>query len=1088
MSYKLTDLLNDSRLERLFSSDNKSCALQLWVLQLQYEDNVENRLIYGRLVPYSFSNNSWSFSDNDNSQSFASFKASVTQLNLYVDSSLCHDLLNMLCDGQSIANISTNLKLKISTRLSERFGNTTFMGENASFRPVAYLFNRNAYIRNSLASPHADAGALSASIGQSDKQALFFHEENYDTDLAAMVVNHLNADTGMDFSKIDNVRLGDIELLVFPTLDDNERGLLKIERIKDKGLSVQFISAQLSTFNGFQFHLTIENDNQVIFSRIAVAKAFNEGVFKYTFKLDHQLMEIADSIIVNIFAFKSSDDEESFLCCSWKNHYIREAGIQISVDSNESKPVKFDWLEKTTNNKMNNRLSQALSFSARNYTTKSRVGGRTIDTWVPENQALRLLFKKLYPTKSEGGFFLRWGQSKGEGRLQFVEWFKELIENNSHQHIAIFDPYFEDVGSSLLTLYASPNSEYTIFRTMPKARDEDTNNGMDNLIANCEHNKKRLQRSKVKIYGLKEGRLHDRYILVIGQHGLPIKGFHLSNSFQKVAENYPLLITPIPIDILYKTNQYTFDLIQEANNYSSEEANTSSISLIFDSTSSFEKMKQYEPLNILKNELAGSILSVWLKQPLLNGLYGDELKSKIVGLGFLQDGSLHSLPKDGLLNYIDEMEGELPDLIAAWEVLGDILANTIDDNSYFNKLQSKTKFLSFLAEFLSCSFQRESNCDEEEISVIDPSYFKKPLKEFIHDSIQMRQFISRSKHCNLSWSEYYAIKFLWRYSPESLFILIEREVNLLGEEYQPIDSIRLSLLGQATNEISSSLEFHAISDRQQKQLIESKISMMNWFGWNTLEQHLQSSNNFALSFSNLSAFTHGNQIKFIGWTLSRNAKNPNHRMFHENLILELYKLLPEQLPHCDLKILIDSARGNMCQLGWTEPWLFSHIIEPLLKANRISYDYVCEIWLQDLIDLLTEKKDYSLLSFSPEREGQTTNVCAYLWANSSPAYKDKCIKKINGILGKQKRIIQQPLASASNWSRWDNALKVSLWILVFTKWCKYYLDDLDILYHDQLYILLDGATNLAMIRPSDEWLPHSALFLYLEKVEKLLFE
>jgi len=263
---------------------------------------------------------------------------------------------------------------------------------------------------------------------------------------------------------------------------------------------------------------------------------------------------------------------------------------------------------------------------------------------------------------------------------------------------------------------------------------------------------------------------------------------------------------------------------------------------------------------------------------------------------------------------------------------------------------------------------------------------------------------------------------------------------------------------------------------------------MNWFGWNTLEQHLQSSTDFELSFSELSDFTYEKQIQFIGWTLNRNAENPNHRKFCEKLILKLYNLLPEQIPHCDLKLFIDSARGHMYQLGWAEPWLFNDIVEPLLKDSRISYDYVCEIWLQDLIDLLTHKNAHGSLSFSPEREGQTTNVCAYLWANSSPTYKNKCIKKISEILGKQKRIILQPLASTSNWSRWDEALRVSLWILVFTKWCKYYLDSLDVSHHDQLYVLLDNATSLAMIRPSNEWLPDSALFLCLEKVEELLFE
>jgi hypothetical protein len=35
-------------------------------------------------------------------------------------------------------------------------------------------------------------------------------------------------------------------------------------------------------------------------------------------------------------------------------------------------------------------------------------------------------------------------------------------------------------------------------------------------MASCEHNRHLLKRIKLRIYGLKEGRLHDRYIMIIG--------------------------------------------------------------------------------------------------------------------------------------------------------------------------------------------------------------------------------------------------------------------------------------------------------------------------------------------------------------------------------------------------------------------------------------------------------------------------------------------------------------------------------------------------------------------------------------------
>ena len=266
----------------------------------------------------------------------------------------------------------------------------------------------------------------------------------------------------------------------------------------------------------------------------------------------------------------------------------------MSMISNSSNTVEFDWLEKTTSPRMEHRVSQALTFSAKRNTSQNKIFGREVDQWVPENQELRSLFAKLYPLKSKGGFFPRVSHSNGEGRLQFVEWFQSLIKRNKSQHIAIFDPYFEDVGLSLLTLYARPSSEYTIFRSKQKPNQEDTSQqmgtGVHNLIANCEQHRRLLERNKLKIYGLKDGRLHDRYILVIGENGLPVEGFHLSNSFQKAAESYPLLITPIPMDVLYKTKQYLFDLLQMANMASNGVLDENIITLLFDSKETSDNM------------------------------------------------------------------------------------------------------------------------------------------------------------------------------------------------------------------------------------------------------------------------------------------------------------------------------------------------------------------------------------------------------------------------------------------------------------------------------------------------------------------
>ena len=67
----------------------------------------------------------------------------------------------------------------------------------------------------------------------------------------------------MDFGGSDTVRFGDLELLVFPALDDQEERLLSVGWANDPGaLIARFNPQQMPHFKGFQFRLCIFNNAQ----------------------------------------------------------------------------------------------------------------------------------------------------------------------------------------------------------------------------------------------------------------------------------------------------------------------------------------------------------------------------------------------------------------------------------------------------------------------------------------------------------------------------------------------------------------------------------------------------------------------------------------------------------------------------------------------------------------------------------------------------------------------------------------------------------------------------------------------------------
>ena len=1092
MAPVLDDLLNDNRLTRLFSKNSRPCALQLWILQIKSDQSIENRIVYGRLLPYSHFSQRWSSTDDDNFYDIGQVQGQVIRLNLYLKSDHCVDLLRKLSGGQTVSEISEELELELSDKLKVRFGATSLPADALVYRPVVYLLNRDAFDLSSTSSPHGTAGAFSASITQTNKGDLFRLSEGYDTKLTALVVKRLNEDTGLDFGGTDNARFGDLELLVFPSLDDLERPLLSVNWTNPpRTLVAQFNPMQLPHFSGFQFHLSIANDGQIAYSGVAIAERNTEGMFECKFDLNEQLRARTDRTELEIFGFYGDHFREGTLCCRWRVGYIREIHFQTHLAGHGTSPVKFDWLEKTTQrSSMSARVKAALTINRSNLEFTNRIGGREADPWVPANRDLKSLFERLHPPKSEGRFFQRWSQGDGEGRLQFVEWFKALLEKYQHHQVVIFDPYFDEAGLGLVLLYAAQNANYIIFTSLGDPN-KPTPDRINNLVANCEQNSHRSKHIRLRLLGLKKGRLHDRYILIIGSDGLPVEGFNLSNSLQVAAEKYPLLATPIPADTLLDVEHYKSELIKEAGHAATPDSETEnpSMRLLFDSTKAPTVPRRYEPLRIFEKAQAGDVLSVWIGNPSLRGLSGDRLKEQMVALNLLENDSLSMPKKAGLRNFLAQQEENFSDFASTWEIIGELLAHSWTEDTDFSRLASAKGFLEFLVQFLKASFNRANDYFGKELALMDPHLFRESLETLLHRPYHLHSLSSPTKYAALTWAEYFTIKLLWKYVPDTLLAIVETQVAEVPMEPQNSDAVRLSLLSQIVSEVSLSVQF-SISKEQRDRLISSSNGLLQWMGLNAIEMQLEKPGGLTTVLRLMSTFTYPERVRALGWMVHHMAGIPEKAEIYKGLVEALHEALPATISAEDLKSLVNSMRGHMCQLAWTEPWLFQDVVHPLLQNNRANIDDACEIWVQELAALLEPELKQKPSQFHLAHEGQTTNITAFLFAYSSHERQQTSLKLIQTILQKQKRVIQQPLASTLNWNRWDGALVVSMWILTFTRWAQYYLSKRGTT-NLELESLLQKARELAMVRPMDDWLSQrhhnkGQLAAFLEQVEELI--
>lgn len=1097
MTTELKDLIEDTRLGRLFAMPGRACALQIWIAQIQTDDGLENRFVYGRLLPYSFSLGGWSASSDDKFEVVGDCRAQVIRATLYIDSDHAGELLGRLAKGDDIKEVSSSLDLKLSDSLERRIGAFS-LSDSYVCRPAALLLNRDAHEHVGPQSPHGSASAFSAAITIIDKEQLFTTARGLDQDMARFLVKRMNADTGLDFAVKDATRFGDLELLVFPTLDDHERELLDVSWADGrKALVVKLNLTQLPGFSKFFVHAQIMNDGQRVFSSITSVDKGATDVIECRFELPEGYWDIADSAEVEIHGMKDRDVAAT-LCCNWKNHYIREVSISGHALGGSSAEVKLGWLDNALKKKLRGspRVKAAQTVNRGDGGFASVVGGRQADPWVVANRKISELLGVLHPTKSEARFFGRLSEGDGTERLQFVEWIKQQFAKHRDHQIIFFDPYFEDAGIGLFFPNASDKGEYVVFTTVlpmiPSTQtqkavtgDDPDPNRIDNLLASCKQLQGLAQRIDLKIFGVKPGALHDRYMLIADRRGLPVAGFNLSNSIQKANEDHPLLITPIPMDALHEVFKYATRLISRAANGTN--ADGEYIEPIFDSKRQEQPArKRSERLDFLSWDLTGTVLSTWTGDDSLRGMHGEGLRARLTELGLLEGESLR-VPKtpgiDACVSVLSTREDASQQL---WEVVAEILAHTPHGDSPWGAAgEQQGAFFDFLEGSLKSAFSRISDvAPDTSFDSVQPHLFQQDLESFLRGSYSHEHFRYRIKYQALTWADVYAIKTLWRAAPEKLVKLSERCAATLDKEEHHRDAIKLSLLSQIVGEVSLTIVF-GIADEQRESLLRSTNGLLKWMGLASLREASKNGDGAKQVVARLASFDRQTSIRMMCWLLSGLAWKQGSGESVGIVRQALYDTLPPKLAKNESEFLVDSLRGHMRELGWSEPWLFAEVIAPLLDEDRVTPEALSSTWMKELFSYLDEKLLGKTVSFNRSREGRITEVAAFLLARSSFETQGKAIDVLLKTLKKARTNVQQPLASTMNWNKWDCSLEVAMWIYAFCRYVEHHMEESAKL-PVQFVDLCQPSRDVAMVRTLDEWryngVERGALAAFVEEV------
>lgn len=1037
----LTIVTTDARLARLLGGDDRACAVELWVLQLQVQGSIESRLLYGRVSPYDFSNGRWSSPAEDHFKVVRDgLSAQCARLTLYCSSKSLLRLLGAMTGGTTLADASKSAGLSMSADFERRFG-TLKLQLPLAVRPSMHLPTRD-YFRWSTnkVSPLDSCSCDSASICSLVKSELFLAGREEDRELASFAIDLLSADTGLEFADLDAWRIGDLELLVLPGLTERGGALVHLNTVSC-GMSVQVEQLLASGANSFRVHARLLNDGAVVHSTSTAIAAGVTYPVTVNLKWPPALEAIRDAFVLEIEA-QNSQTGAAWLCYQWGAFFVREIGQTMHFAGGQA-IFQSDWLSKALRPSHMSRLEEAQQITRHTRGTESVIGGRKTDPWVTANRHVTSTVKSLVPSRSKGRFFLRYSEGENTGRLELAEWIQRLLADNRDKHIAWFDPYMEDMGIHLLNAYGSDSGTYTVFTGTGRGEstpwwervyawakggtpsEDRPDRRIQNLLAACKVWVTRYGTVRLRVFGLPQEDLHDRMVLVRDAKMRPVVGYHLSNSLQKANENYPLLITPIPTDVLQRVLDYSDELLRSsASPAGGQSGGAVKLKSLFDSEAREEKEPQrYIPIDVFGAARAGEVLDWWLSSSDLAGADATALKAQLDARGLLRDGRLRDDVFEQLPAKIWREGVQLPNFNSAWDALGTVLSSTMAGDTIYEAPDASVPPLrDELLKYLDSDRSDAVQPPERRTMVDMTTELRRSLADLLKQAAEPQQSFCHDV-TEVSWGDYYALKVLWATEPAALVVWVEDGAD---ERFRASRRRQLGLKC-AARLISFEVE-RSCSPRQLEALLKSANGLLRWIGYVAFESIAHDDPKALAPSGMTSLLAPDDRLDLLGWMTAR-AVHWNVPI-RQALIQELHDSMPAKLDDAALKRSVDSMRNVVGKVYDSPPWMLREVFLHLVKTLRLEIDLVARLWFDELFNTWT-KRDTSSIIFRTDTEGYFSDEVASLCAAASFNVRKAILVKVSKEIAAHARVVQRPFSAQTGWSSYNQAFEMLLWISSF---------------------------------------------------------
>lgn len=1057
---ELSKILTEPRFEKLFKQEKGACALRLWFLQNQ---NGENRLsfLYGFAMPSKFKNSTWNASKSK-FKSISGIKARVVTLSLFCSPEDLQHILKELAQSKTLDEAMYLTEVTWSQDYQQQFGGAV-LGLNLTLKPMTILPDRLTRLDGRLGSI-LNVCSTSCFISNLDKKSIFEVNGEFHPSIAQYCVKQLNKDLKLQFHKEDHQRLGELELIAFPTLNNVQQTIFHYRNEDDK-LRINLELPENTSLNFFQVRLELFNHGCLIHSYLSGELEMPLHEMSHSIGIEKEIWDICDKSCVSIYAKTSNFDSYS-LYLTYSERYVREIHSTIEIASLKQNSPKLDlgWVyehQKKGDEKQSLKQKVALKNNNLNISRNARKF-REKDPWVISNREVESQLSRLpieKKPKSNSLFFPKWEQGEGSGRVSFVKWFSQVLDEDPNSTIYLFDPYFEDVGLKLLAINTNKNLKYIIYTT-----DFDVDSRIDRLKKECEILHGSLKELDLKIYVFPDKSFHDRYIIVDKSKCV---GYHLSNSLQMTCKSHPMLVTPIPEDTLVDLINYSENFVsQQIEKYKLQENKSNNSDFLLyntvDTVKALNISSRFEPLEVLNNSFSGYVLSDLLLSEGLKGISGDELKSKLIELGALNDGYLIS-------NFFTSLKGVAPRLSSLsqtefndyWDVLANLLANVANSDearlfSGINDDATSTKLSTFVI------FKCQLLVLEEDFLPHSFLQIDKSLQELLANGERLENY---SRHTTSNISGYgilYAIRSLINNDRASAVLLFEKLVDLPNKT-----QVTHQAIGIFIERFTISVLF-ASNEELVRDLLVSSSQFLKFVAFEALKELVINTNNIETIEACINDSKQ--QVEFIAWFLTNSTLNEcGESDLQRELTEKLLTILPNKLSECEFENLVYILKGRMKTLRFKEPWLTNCILMPLVHSDKINFKTALNVYFIEFKDMLSSFLKGRTELFRQDKEGLLVTLTAYYLANSGIEKVNEVCSCFKSDLDIVERVIRKPLVRFNHYNEWDAAVKGAALIYGLCNRVEYNLKDGGQLPPKELIDVMNTASNLKADKSEKEW-------------------